>query len=177
MSPFGFCPNCRSVRSLGEFREGDQPAFWCETCGRPVAPSHADRESLSTRPPLILCIDDDRLLLHLFSDALERVGFRTAIAPDGPTGLEVARRERPALILLDYMMPRMDGLEVCRRLRADPALRDVRIILLTAIDKPELVAEARKAGATITLGKPFGPESVVETIERLLGWKPGPIPF
>ncbi len=124
--------------------------------------------------PLILCIDDDRLLLRLFSDALERYGFRTAVAPDGPTGIEVAKGERPALILLDFMMPAMDGLEVCRRLRAEPALRETRIILLTAREDPELGPQAREAGATLTVRKPFGPDFVVETIERVIGWKPGP---
>ncbi len=174
MSPTGYCRNCRSVQPLGEIRDGDEPAFWCQMCGRPVAPPHAERETLSTRPPLILCIDDDRLLLRLFSDALERFGFRTAVAPDGPSGIEATKRERPAIILLDFMMPAMDGLEVCRRLRADPDLRETQIILLTAIEKPDLAAEAREAGATLTLRKPFGPESVVMTIERVLGWKPGP---
>ncbi len=174
MSPTGFCQYCRSVQPLGEAWEGNQPAFWCQRCGRPVASPHAGGETLSARPPLVLCIDDDRLLLQLFSDALERFGFRTAVANDGPTGIEVAKRERPAIILLDFVMPTMDGLEVCRRLRADPDLRDTRIILLTATEKPELVTQAREAGATLTLQKIFGPESIVETIERLLGWKPDP---
>ena len=174
MSPTGYCSYCRSAQPLGEAWEGNQPAFWCQRCGRPVESPQAGGETLAARPPLVLCIDDDRLLLQLFSDALERFGFRTVVARDGPSGIEVAKRERPALILLDYLMPTMDGLDVCRHLRADPALRDTQIILLTATEKPELAAQAREAGATLTLEKTFGPEAIVETIEQLLGWKPDP---
>ncbi len=174
MSPTGYCPYCRAVLPLGETWEENQPAFWCQRCGRPVEATQAGGRSPAAQPPLVLCIDDDRLLLQLFSDALEQFGFRTAVARDGPSGIEIAKRERPALILLDYLMPTMDGLEVCRQLRADPKLRDTRIILLTASEKPELAALAREAGATLTLEKTFGPEAVVEAIERLLGWKRTP---
>jgi CheY-like chemotaxis protein len=173
MSPIGYCQNCRSRQPLGEFREGDQPAFWCQTCGRPVAPPPADGERLSPQPPTVLCIDDDRLLLRLFSDVLERFGFRTVVATDGATGIEVAKRERPTLILLDVVMPGLDGIEVCRRLRAEPELDETRIILLTALEDPELSAQGRAAGATLAIRKPFGPELIVETIQRVLDWRPG----
>ncbi len=174
MSPTGYCPHCRSVQPLGGIREGEQSGLACLTCGHSVALAPLEQEAFSPPAPLILCIDDDRLLLSLFSDALERAGLRTTVAHDGPAGILAAQRTRPALILLDFFMPAMDGLEVCRRLRADPDLRSTPIILLTAIENPELSAQAREAGATLIMRKPFGPQIVVEQIKQLLGWQPGP---
>ncbi len=177
MSLTGYCGACQAVRRLREVREGDQPALWCQTCGQPVDPAQAGREERPAPPPLILYIDDDRLLLRLFSDALEEVGFRTTVAPDGPTGLAVAKRERPAAIIVDFIMPVMDGLEVCRRLRAEPDLQATPILLLTAVEKPEMAAQAREAGATFTLQKTFGADPIVEAVARVLGGKPGAAPL
>lgn len=116
----------------------------------------------------ILCIDDDRLLLSLCCDALEREGYRTLIATDGLSGIETATAARPDLILLDVIMPEMDGLETCRRLRGIPALRDTPIVLLTASPDLKLDAEGRAAGATLTLRKPFGPGLIVSSIRQIL---------
>lgn len=120
-------------------------------------------------PQTVLCVDDDRLLLSLFCDALEAKGYRTAIATDGPSALETARGLRPDLILLDVVMPGMTGIEACRLLRAEPGLARTPILLLTASPDLALDAEARQAGATLLLRKPFGPGPVVAAIESLLG--------
>jgi CheY-like chemotaxis protein len=116
-----------------------------------------------------LCIDDDRIVLSYCSDALERQGFRTLIASDGPSGIEMAKKDRPDLILLDVMMPDMTGLEVCRRLRAEPGLRDTPIILLTASDDPDLGLKGREAGATSSMRKPWGSGNIISAIEQVLG--------
>jgi CheY-like chemotaxis protein len=122
----------------------------------------------------ILYIDDDRLLLTLCCDVLDDSGYRTIIATDGPSGIETAKTARPDLILLDVMMPGMDGYEVCRRLRADPALRDTPIILLTAMQDLHLDAKGQEAGATLTLRKDFGSTGIISTLEQMLSRKPGP---
>ena len=116
----------------------------------------------------ILYVDDDRLLLTLCCDVLEDHGYRTVIATDGPSGIAAAKSVRPDLILLDVMMPGMDGYEVCRRLRADPALRDTPIILLTAMQDLRLDAKGRKAGATLSMRKDFGSTEIVIILEQVL---------
>ncbi len=121
----------------------------------------------------ILYIDDDRLLLTLCCDVLDDSGYRTIIATDGPSGIETAKGVRPDLILLDVMMPGMDGYEVCRRLRADPALRETPIILLTAMQDLRLDAKGLEVGATLTLRKDFGSTGIISTLEKILGRKPG----
>src|SRR5512139_4074531 len=85
------------------------------------------------RPPprlTVLCIDDDPLVLHFYRDFLELRGYRTLTATDGLVGIEIARRERPDVILLDVMLRGLSGFDICRKLRADPAFRDTPIILL-----------------------------------------------
>ncbi len=121
----------------------------------------------------ILYIDDDRLLLTLCCDVFEQHGYRTIIATDGPSGIESAKNGRPDLILLDVVMPGMDGLEVCRRLRTDPDLRDTPIILLTTLQDLTLDAKGMETGATLTMRKDFGSTEIVSTIKQILSRKAG----
>ncbi len=165
MSGDGFCPYCRTVQPLVGCEE-DDPVPRCTMCGCPL--ESADSRNAS-KPPTVLWIDDDRLLLRLASDALERRGVRTRIATDGPRGIVAAQEERPDLIFLDVMMPGMTGFEVCKRLRANPALKSVPIILLTALDNANLAATGRRLGANATMRKPFDPDRLVSVIEHVLG--------
>jgi putative two-component system response regulator len=132
----------------------------------------ATAEEAAASRKTILYIDDDRLLLTLCCDVLEDHGYRTIIATDGPSGIETAKAARPDLILLDVMMPDMDGYEVCRRLRADPALRETPIILLTAMQGLHLDAKGREAGATLTMRKDFGSTGIISTLQQVLRLKP-----
>ena len=124
--------------------------------------------------PTILCIDDDRLVLGICSAALEAKGYRVVMATHGRAGIEAAKKERPDLILLDIMMPGMDGFEVCGCLRADSDLQRTPIVLLTAMNKPDLESKGADAGATLTLRKPFNSDQIVRTVEELLGRKARP---
>jgi CheY-like chemotaxis protein len=124
--------------------------------------------------PTILCIDDDHLVLSVCAEALVEHGYRVLTATDGPAGIATATRERPDLILLDVIMPGMDGLVVCRRLRAEPTHAATPIILLTSLNHPEVVAEGHLAGATLTMRKPNGPGTVVSVVDQALGRKPRP---
>lgn len=173
MSRKGYCPHCQSVQPLGAYQEDGQAGLWCQTCRNPLDESAAQKPKPRTRQPTILCIDDDRIVLTFCSDALERNGCRALVASDGPSGVDIAKRERPDLILLDVMMPRAPGLEVCRQLRAEPSLLDIPIILLTASDDPELEDKGRKAGATMTMRKPFGSANILTAIEQALGRRLG----
>lgn len=175
MTRRGFCPNCRSVQPLGEYQEDGQTGLWCATCRNPIEGSYFAKPTARPRPSTILCIDDDRIVLSFCSDALERLGFRTLVANDGPAGIDTAKRERPDLVLLDVMMPGMNGLETCRRLRAEPTLRETPIILLTASDDPELGTKGRQVGATATMRKPFGSGNIISAVEQALGRKIEPL--
>ncbi len=130
-------------------------------------------EGHTSAKPTILYVDDDRLLLKLCCDVLELHGYRTIIASDGAMAIETAREARPDLILLDVMMPGIDGLEVCRRLRADPVLHATPIILLTSLQDLGLDTKGLKAGADRVLRKQFSSLDVVTVIEELLAKKSG----
>ena len=175
MPATAFCRHCFSNQPTREVKDGRQRTFHCVTCGCPVEVKSLEGKADPLGPPRILCIDDDRLLLGLCRDALAAHGFQVLTAPDGPSGIAAAQKERPELILLDVMMPRMNGLEVCRRLRTDPQLQDTPIILLTAIEDPSLSSKGAQVGATLTLRKPFGPSDLVSTIQRLLPRRANPL--
>jgi len=123
----------------------------------------------------ILVVDDDRLLRQMVRDFLEVAGFAVAEAVDGPDGFAQATTGLPDLILLDVMMPTMTGFEVCQQLRADPRLKDTPIILLTALEDAGVETMGKKAGATTTLRKPFGPEYIIEFLGKVLRRKSGPL--
>ncbi len=119
--------------------------------------------------PTILCVDDDPLVLGVCRTALEDRGYRVVIAIDGRAGIVLAQKQRPVLILLDIMMRGMDGFEVCRQLRADPAFRQTPIVLMTAMNAPDLEAKGAKAGATLSIDKVIDPGQIVNTVEQVLG--------
>lgn len=169
MTRRGYCPHCRTVQPLGEYHEEGQSGLWCTACRNPIESSYIEKPAARPRRCTVLCIDDDRIVLSFCSDALEKEGFRTLVADDGAAGVETAKRERPDLVLLDVMMPGMTGLEACRLLRAEPALRDTPIILLTASDDPELGPKGRQAGATASMRKPFGSANIIGAVEQALG--------
>jgi DNA-binding response OmpR family regulator len=122
-----------------------------------------------TDRPLVLCADDDEDILALVALRLERAGFAVATALDGAEAMELARTLRPALAVLDVMMPRRTGLEVLAEVRSDPGLRDVKVVLLSARVKDEHVADGLEAGADAYIVKPFRADELVATVERLLG--------
>ncbi len=112
----------------------------------------------------ILVVDDEEDLAAAVSDLLTARGFRLHRAHDGASGIAAARRYRPDLVLLDYEMPEMDGLEVIRALREDPATKDVPVLLCTA--SKVAVADIRKADAF--LAKPFQEDLLYEMVQRVL---------
>lgn len=118
--------------------------------------------------PAVLIVDDDPLIRRLIATTLEDVaGFALVEAGDGEEALEVARRESPSLVFLDIDMPRVNGIEACRRLRELPATAEATIVMLTAAggDGPE--REARGAGADLFLTKPFSPLELLSLVDSL----------
>jgi CheY-like chemotaxis protein len=144
-----------------------------QTCGFPVeAELTLESAPESKRPEAsqikILCVDDDALILQMLGDVLRLRGYTVVTAPDGEAGLEAAARERPDLILLDVMMPGIDGFEVCRLLKADAALKDIPIVILTAMSDTQVSARAFEAGAVLALQKTADTKTVFRTIQIAL---------
>ncbi len=109
-----------------------------------------DRESV-----LVLIIDDDAAHRTIARHALENAGYAVEEAPDGEEGLRVAKRARPDLVLLDIMMPKVDGYQVCSELRRNPEFMNLPILMATALDDIESVERAFEAGATHFITKPI----------------------
>ena len=118
--------------------------------------------------PTVLIVDDEPAILELVRFTLEDDRVRVLEASDGPAALELARVERPALILLDVRMPHLDGIEVCRRLRTDAALGSTRIVMLTAADQEADRARGLAAGADEYLSKPFSPLALLALVRSIL---------
>jgi two-component system, OmpR family, alkaline phosphatase synthesis response regulator PhoP len=114
---------------------------------------------------LILVVDDEPRIVKLARDYLEAAGFRVSSASDGPTALAVARRERPDLIVLDLMLPGMDGLDVCRALRRES---DVPIIMLTARAEEADRLIGLELGADDYIVKPFSPKELAVRARTVL---------
>ncbi len=115
----------------------------------------------------ILVVDDEVDLLELLTYNFEREGYRVETATNGVQGLEAARRAPPDLIVLDIMMPGMDGIDVCRRLRQDPLLQSVPVIMLTARTEDEDYVRGLDVGADIYLGKPVSVPILMSQVKAL----------
>ncbi|HET9443999.1 MAG TPA: response regulator [Acidimicrobiales bacterium] len=120
-------------------------------------------------PPKVLLVDDDPVILKLLQVNFDLEGYTVLMANDGVEGLEMARSERPDIILLDIMMPRMDGLEVTRTLKRDAATRGIPIILLSARAQAFDIQEGKGVGADDYLTKPFDPLELLDRVKELLG--------
>ena len=116
----------------------------------------------------VLIIDDEPMNIILLEAILRREGFATLRAADGPEGRAVAERERPALILLDVMMPGENGLETCRRLKENPKTAAVPVIFVSALDEAERTADGFSSGAAGFITKPFNAAEVLARVRRHL---------
>ena len=118
--------------------------------------------------PTILVVEDEAPLLTLLRYNLERQGFRVEEAADGQEALLRVSEGRPDLVLLDWMLPSLSGLEVCRQLRRRPATRDLPIIMVTARTEDQDAVRALDTGADDYIAKPFTVEALLARIRALL---------
>ncbi len=116
----------------------------------------------------VLIIEDDRSLSDVLSYNLEQAGYVVAVAHDGQEGLNRIQHDPPDVIVLDLMLPVIDGLEVCRRLRADPARRDILVVMLTARAEESDHVVGLAMGADDYVTKPFSIKVLMERIKALL---------
>jgi two-component system, OmpR family, alkaline phosphatase synthesis response regulator PhoP len=118
--------------------------------------------------PRVLIADDNPSNAELLDAHLDGSGFETKLVYNGEDAIAAARAWKPDLILLDVMMPKLSGFEVCRRLRADPATRDVAVLMVTALDQATDVETAVEAGTDDFITKPINKSELRLRVEAML---------
>ena len=121
-----------------------------------------------TQQRTILVADDESHILHVVSLKLRNAGYRVLTAHDGQEALEAAQQERPDLIITDYHMPQLSGLELCRRLKQDTSLPQIPVIMLTARGYHLEPQDTEQSGILRMLSKPFSPRQLLATVNEVL---------
>jgi DNA-binding response OmpR family regulator len=116
----------------------------------------------------ILVVDDDENILNLERTILEGKGFEVVVASSGARALEILAKEAFDLILLDVMMPEIDGFTVCRKIKEDSRLKEVPVIFLTAKGGGEALAEGFESGAVMYINKPFTANKLLTIVNTML---------
>lgn len=117
----------------------------------------------------VLIVDDEQNIVISVEFLMRREGFDVEVAQDGEEGLARIRSHRPDLVLLDVMMPKLNGFEVCKAVRSDPALAGVRILMLTAKGRAAEIEKGLSLGADGYIPKPFATRELVAKVKELLG--------
>jgi two-component system, cell cycle response regulator DivK len=129
-------------------------------------PSSTATRGDGPKSPLVLVIDDGAEARELYCTYLEYSGLGAQAAEDGPAGIAMALATKPDVVVLDFSMPKMDGAEVLRRLKADERTQAIPVVMLTAV--PELVGSRARAACAAFLEKPCEPEELVQTLVGLI---------
>jgi chemosensory pili system protein ChpA (sensor histidine kinase/response regulator) len=125
-----------------------------------------ERQAAEVQAPLVLVVDDSLTVRRVTQRLLAREGYRVALAKDGLEGLEKLAEERPAVLLSDIEMPRMDGFDLVRNLRADPRLADLPVIMITSRIAQKHRDYAAELGVDHYLGKPYAEEDLLSLVAR-----------
>ncbi len=133
--------------------------------------SQQQRRSKSDKLPVILIVDDNAQNLELIQAYLEDVECRTVVACDGIEALDVVARTKPDLVLLDVMMPKMSGFEVCRRLKNDPATSDIPVIMVTALNEFRDIERGIDSGTDDFVSKPVNRLELLTRVRTMLKLK------
>jgi len=122
-------------------------------------------------PTVLIAADEQhiRLLIEQTLEELEDAGVELQTASDGETALDIVRHQRPGLVFLDVMMPKLNGFEVCRAIKADPALAGTTVVMLTAKGQAYDREEGLASGADRYLTKPFDPDELLDVARAALG--------
>lgn len=120
-------------------------------------------------PKRILVCDDDPVILRLLQVNLELEGYEVILAHHGAEAVDLAATEMPDLVILDIMMPRMDGYEACEALRAQPETKDIPVVFLSAKAQQSDIERGKKSGVADYVTKPFDPAELLDVIERHTG--------
>jgi len=125
--------------------------------------------------PSILIVDDDPVIRNLLNQILEEFqesGVRILTAENGEAAMECIKREKPDIIFLDVMMPKMNGFEVCDMVKRDPETRDICIVMLTAKGQEIDKQKAKELGANYYITKPFNIDEIIKKVIDILGIRP-----
>ena len=123
---------------------------------------------MSTNAKTILVADDESHILHVVSMKLRNAGFRVVTARDGREAFEMALHEKPDLLITDYHMPEMSGLELCQKLKEEPSTSSIPAIMLTARGYQLEPHDTEKSGILCMLSKPFSPRQLLQTVNEVL---------
>jgi len=132
-------------------------------------PSNADREVTRVAKGRILVVDDEIYIVHILDFSLGMEGYEVVTALDGEQALERVAEQKPDLIVLDIMMPKLDGYETCKVLKSKEETRDIPVILLSAKGRNVDQKTGFEVGADDYITKPFSPRKLVERINAILG--------
>ena len=116
----------------------------------------------------VLVVDDEEYIQHILNFSFGAEGYDVVTAADGEEGIKKAKSEKPDIIVLDIMMPKMDGYEACKRLKTDPSTKSIPVILLTAKGREVDRKLGSQAGADDYVVKPFSPGRLIERVEGMM---------
>jgi DNA-binding response OmpR family regulator len=133
-----------------------------------IQPSDLSEISPSTTRQKVLIVEDDRKLVVFIVDQIEAMGFTAMVARDGIDALQQARLEKPALMILDIMMPKMDGYEVCRQVKSNPETRHIPVLMLSARGPLKDNRIALESGADDYMAKPYETDVLEARVKALL---------
>jgi CheY-like chemotaxis protein len=121
------------------------------------------------RPQRILIIDDDDAMVEVLSQRLNRQGYEILVAASGDEGLATARREIPSLVLLDLRLPDADGFSVCQELADSAETCSIPVIILSGMERPDIIRRSRAAGCQYFVRKPYDPNALLILMQHAIG--------
>ncbi|MDQ3952550.1 MAG: response regulator [Actinomycetota bacterium] len=124
---------------------------------------------MANDPKRVLICDDDPVILRLLEVNLELEGYDVLTANHGEEAFEIASRELPDLVILDIMMPRLDGYQTCEKLKAQPSTEQIPVVFLSAKAQASDIEKGKSYGVSEYLTKPFDPNDLLDVVERLVG--------
>lgn len=168
------CPGCGARYRMDPAKvSGTTARVRCPKCSVPfqvdLPPAVEAIVEAAPGAAKVLVVDDSKFFREMILDILSPMPFAFLTAADGVEALEVIRRERPVLVLLDLNLPRMNGYELIREVRSDVGLRDIRLLAMSGVFRKEAdIREVERAGADDFINKSFKPEQLQERIRKML---------
>ena len=132
----------------------------------PLEHSSTARRGVQRRS--ILIVEDDEAMADVLSIRLDRQGFMTTVAESGQSALKLVRAEKPDLILLDLRLPDMDGFELCQELVDDEETCEIPVIILSGLERPDIIRRSRAAGCHYFVHKPYDPNALLTLIQQAM---------
>jgi CheY-like chemotaxis protein len=157
------------IRSVEEISEKSWNEIVHPTRDKPLADEVEAKKETSVAKKRVLIVEDQAAIIHMLRMRLEANNYEVITAADGQEGLEKARKENPSLIILDIMLPKMNGYKVCQLLKADPKYNAIPIIISSGRTPQEIRKVGQEVGADAYISKPFEAEALLSKMKELLG--------